>query len=156
MKKISKRAVTLWRIRAFIYFTILAVIAGALYGAYIYMDGFPLWPSMIAGAFSAIVMIKDVLIIPSIKYRFIRYGIIDDELRVHQGIFIRSKTHVPLFRIQNIDTNAGLLMQQLNVKSVMLRTAASIVYIPDLDNDEADYVREHIRTIVNREVGRSI
>lgn len=156
MKKISRRAITLWRVKGLIQTGIYLIISLVLYGLYMLFDWMPLFVPLIAFGITFVAFLFEVIVIPSIRYKYIRYGIIDEELRVHQGIWIRQKVHVPLFRIQNIDTHAGILMRRFNVKGVMLRTAASVVYIPELDEDEADCLREEIRSIVNMNVGRSI
>ncbi len=116
----------------------------------------PLFVPIIIGVIALYVLIMDVVIIPNLRYKTTRYGIVDDVLQVHQGVFIKTRQHVPLIRIQNIDTKQGPLMAYFKLKGVQLRTASSNVYIPELNDDEADQVRSEIRQIVNDNVGRSI
>lgn len=156
MKQISKRAITLWRIKGLIVagvVSVLAIVAFVLSRVYEWM---PVYVSWIIAGVAVIIILSDVLIIPGVKYRTTRYGIIDDVLMVHKGVFSKSRQHVPLIRIQNIDTKQGPLMSYFNVKGVQLRTASSFVYIPELEAEEADQVRDEIRQIVNDNVGRSI
>ena len=156
MNQISRRAISLWRLKSFfvfLVFTVLTIVAFVLSNIY---DWLPLFVPIIVAAIALYILVVDVLIIPNVRYRTTRYGIIDDVLKVHRGVFIKTKHHVPLIRIQNIDTRRGPLMAYFKLKGVQLRTASSSVYIPELNEDEADKVREEIRVIVNENVGRSI
>lgn len=156
MKKISKRAITLWRIKNAIAAVVVALFAVAAFVLSQMYDWMPLFVTWILLGIAVIILLTDVIIIPNIKYRTTSYGIIDDVLMVHKGVFTKTRQHVPLIRIQNIDTSQGPLMEYLNLKVVKLRTASNVVYIPELDAEEADQVRDDIRQIVNENVGRSI
>lgn len=156
MNQISKRAISLWRLKSFFVFLVFAVLATVSFVLYNIFDWLPLFAPIIVAAIAVYILVVDVLIIPNIRYRTTRYGIIDDVLKVHRGVFIKTKHHVPLIRIQNIDTRRGPLMAYFKLKGVQLRTASSVVYIPELNEDEADHVRAEIRQIVNENVGRSI
>lgn len=156
MKQISRRAISLWRLKSLIVFVIIMIAALVTFIMYNVTDFMPLFVSIIIAAVALYVLIIDVIIIPNIRYRTTRYGIIGDVLKVHQGVFTKTRHHVPLIRIQNIDTKRGPLMAYFKLKGVQLRTASSVVYIPELNEDEADHVRSEIRQIVNENVGRSI
>lgn len=156
MKQISKRAITLWRIKNAVVAIVVGLLAVVVYVLSEMFDWMPLFVTWILAAIALIILLTEVIIIPNIKYRTTTYGIVDDVLKVHKGVFTKSRQHVPLIRIQNIDTKQGPLMARFNLKGVQLRTASSIVYIPELESDEADSLRDEIRQIVNENVGRSI
>ncbi|MFC3899273.1 PH domain-containing protein [Aliicoccus persicus] len=156
MKQISKRAITLWRIKNAVVAIVVGLLAVVVYVLSEMFDWMPLFVTWILAAIALIILLTDVIIIPNLKYRTTTYGIVDDVLKVHKGVFTKSRQHVPLIRIQNIDTKQGPLMEFYNLKGVQLRTASSIVYIPELESDEADSLRDEIRQIVNENVGRSI
>lgn len=156
MKQISRRAISLWRLKSLIVFIVILVAALVTFIMYNFTDFMPLFVPIIIAGVALYVLIADVIIIPNVRFRTTRYGIIDDVLKVHQGVFIKTRHHVPLIRIQNIDTKQGPLMSYFKLKGVQLRTASSVVYIPELNADEADEVRTEIRQIVNENVGRSI
>ena len=156
MKQISKRAITLWRIKEAVTAVVVALLAVVAYVLSERFDWMPLFVTWILAGIALLLFITEVIIIPNIKYRTTSYGIVDDVLKLHKGVFTKSRQHVPLIRIQNIDTKQGPLMARFNLKGVQLRTASSIVYIPELESDEADSLRDEIRQIVNENVGRSI
>ena len=156
MKQISRRAITLWRLKSFFVFLVVFIAAVIAFIMYNVTDFMPLFVPIIIGAIALFILIGDVILVPNLRYKTTRYGIEDDVLKVHQGIFIKTRQHVPLIRIQNIDTKQGPLMAYFKLKGVQLRTASSNVYIPELNDDEADQVRSEIRQIVNENVGRSI
>ncbi len=156
MKQISRHAISLWRLKSLMVFIIVFVAALITFILYNTNDFMPLFVPIIIGVIALYVLIMDVVIIPNLRYKTTRYGIVDDVLQVHQGVFIKTRQHVPLIRIQNIDTKQGPLMAYFKLKGVQLRTASSNVYIPELNDDEADQVRSEIRQIVNDNVGRSI
>ncbi|HJE19697.1 MAG TPA: PH domain-containing protein [Aliicoccus persicus] len=156
MKQISKRAITLWRIKEAVTAVVVALLAVVAYVLSERFDWMPLFVTWILAGIALLLFLTEVIIIPNIKYRTTTYGIVDDVLKVHKGVFTKSRQHVPLIRIQNIDTKQGPLMARFNLKGVQLRTASSIVYIPELESDEADSLRDEIRQIVNENVGSSI
>lgn len=93
---------------------------------------------------------------PKLKHRYFRYGIIDDEIRVNKGIIFKERIAVPLFRVQNIDTTVGPLMRNMKLTGISLKTSAERVYIPELHQEEAEELRNLIRTLINKATGQTI
>jgi len=57
-------------------------------------------------------------------YRF-TYRIVEDELRIEYGIFIRKKRYISKNRIQSIDLTAGVVHRLFNLVKVQIETAGS-------------------------------
>ncbi|WP_027964717.1 PH domain-containing protein [Halalkalibacillus halophilus] len=53
------------------------------------------------------------------------YAVVDDELRIHQGIFIRNKRSISKHRIQSIDLTQGVLHRIFKLTKVSIETAGS-------------------------------
>lgn len=157
MKKISSKAIRLWRIKSSIFAVVIFLIGAALFSLSQFIwDDFPWWISLIAFGFFIYLLIAHVWIIPKLRYRFFRYGIIDEEIRVHSGIIFKQRVSVPLFRVQNIDTTVGPLMRRMGLKGISLKTSAQRVYIPELHKDEADELRGTIRELINESTGKML
>lgn len=121
-----------------------------------FWDFLPWWVSLIVFGIFIYTIIVHVWILPKLKYRYFRYGVIDEEIRVHQGIFFKSRVAVPLFRVQNIDTTVGPIMRSMNLTGISLKTSAERVYIPELYDAEAEELRSLIRTLINESTGKKI
>lgn len=157
MKKISPKAIRLWRIKSMIFAGVIFLIAFILFFISMYFwDALPWWVSLIPFGFFIYLLIVHVWILPRLKYRYFRYGVVDDEIRVHQGIFFKSRTAVPLFRVQNIDTTVGPLMRRMALTGISLKTSAQRVYIPELHDTEAEDLRRMIRALINETTGKKI
>ncbi len=152
MKKISPKAIRLWRIKAGIYALIFLIATVAVFILSVTVLDFLPW--YVPGIFLLVtlyIVIMDIWLVPKLKFRYFRYGILDDEIHVHEGIFIKRQKTVPIFRIQNIDTTVGPLMRRMGLKGISLRTPAERVYIPELRDQDADELRSRIRDIINNQ-----
>lgn len=157
MKKISPKAIKLWRIKSLVFSGVILLLGVILLITSIYIwDQLPWWVSLFAFVFFVYLVIVHVWIIPKLKYRYFRYGIIDEEIRVHRGIVFKERIAVPLFRVQNIDTTIGPLMRKMKLTGISLKTSAERVYIPELHQEEAEELRSMIRTLINKTTGNKI
>lgn len=152
MKKISPKAIRLWRVKAGIYASACLLLTIAAYILSVTVMKFlPWYVPLILLVITSYIVLVDIWLVPRLKYRFFRYGIFDDEIHVHEGIFIKKQKAVPIFRIQNIDTTVGPIMRRMKLKGISLRTPAERVYIPELEDGDADSLRTAIRDIINNQ-----
>lgn len=157
MKKISPKAIKLWRIKSSVFSGVILLLGVILLITSVYIwDQLPWWVSIFPFAFFVYLVIVHVWILPNLKFRYFRYGIIDEEIRVHRGIVFKERIAVPLFRVQNIDTTIGPLMRKMNLTGISLKTSAERVYIPELHQEEAEELRNMIRTLINKTTGNQI
>lgn len=157
MNKISPKAIKLWRIKALIFSAVILLLGILLLVTSIYFwDGLPWWVSIFPFLIFVYILITHVWIMPKLKHRYFRYGIIDDEIRVNKGIIFKERIAVPLFRVQNIDTTVGPLMRNMKLTGISLKTSAERVYIPELHQEEAEELRNLIRTLINKATGQTI
>ena len=157
MEKISPKAIKVWRISESITAAVmlLAAVAAFILSQWVW-DFLPWWISLILFVIFVIQMVIFVWLMPKLKYKYFRYEVLADEIKIHQGILIKDQNQVPLYRVQNIDTNVGPLMRKYGLKSVSLRTSAERIQIPELEKDEADRIRNDIRTLINEHSRREL
>lgn len=152
MKRISPKAIKLWRIREYINAGIWLIIGAAIGIASIFFDFIPWWIFLIPAAIVLYIIIVHVWIIPKLRYKYFRYQVLEDEIRIHSGIWFKSEVAVPLYRVQNIDTTVGPIMKRMNLKGISLQTSAEKLFIPELETDKADQLRHDIRELINKNV----
>ncbi len=65
----------------------------------------------------------------------------EEEIELEEGIFIKTRTLVPMIRVQHVDTNQGPILRKFKLASVVVHTAATAHEIPALEEDEAEELR---------------
>lgn len=111
------------------------------------LDGISAWS---VGIYFAIVLIWFViamLLIPY-RYQFHRYEITPEDLSFQDGYIFRSITHVPINRIQHIETEQGPFLRKEKLMEIVIHTAASSHHISGLDIEEAVQLRQQIIELV--------
>lgn len=155
MEKISPKAIKVWRISEAIVAAVALLLAlGAFILSLFVWDWLPWWISLIIFGFFLYICIFQVWLFPALKYKHYRYEVLEDEIKIHSGIWIKRRLSVPLFRVQNIDTHVGPLMRRFGLKSITLRTSAERVEIPELEAGRADELRNDIRALINENTRR--
>ena len=142
------RARTLWRLSAAMESTIWLVIAvAAAWG----IDRVHLsrWWAAVPVAVALVVAAITVGIMPGLRWRYWRYDIGDLEVDLQHGVVTRTRTLLPMARIQHVDTRRGPLQRRFGLASVILYTAAGASEIPALGDDVAGAVRDRIAALAN-------
>ncbi len=89
-----------------------------------------------------------VLLLSERRYRALRYSLFADELHVTHGVWVRSHTIVPVWRIQHIDVAQDPLARWLGLATLVVHTAGTLsssVAIPGLSHGKAERLRDEIR-----------
>ncbi|MDG1498508.1 MAG: PH domain-containing protein [Planctomycetota bacterium] len=73
----------------------------------------------------AVYAVIPLMIFESWRYFNLRYLIADGELVVHEGVIFKNVRHVPLERIQSIDSTQNFLHRMLHVAEVRVETAGN-------------------------------
>ncbi|WP_042352506.1 PH domain-containing protein [Bacillus massiliigorillae] len=148
--RISLRALKVWRQTGLIVSACMLIIAIAVTIIRYIFDG-PLWLVYGSWGMFVILFLLLVFLIPSLRWKWWRYEVRDEEIEIQKGLFIITRTLVPMVRVQHVDTQQGPLMRKNNLASVEISTAATVHEIPALDYDEAERLRafivEMIRTV---------
>ena len=82
--------------------------------------------------------------VPRVKYRRWSYWITDEAIELRHGVFIRSESSIPHFRVQHIDLKQGPLERAAGVMEVVISTAsaATDATLPGVEKQQARVIRE--------------
>lgn len=139
-KRISEKALTVWRISGVIKTVIgWSITATALFLLHIF--DVPFWISIILIVLAVIFPFLHIFIFPKLRWRRWRYEVREDEIELEEGIFIRTRSLVPMIRVQHVDTVQGPLLRKFNLASIVVHTAATAHAIPALEEAEAEELR---------------
>ena len=143
--KLTPRAIRVWQLGNAVgnlfFFGIPAVYA-AIFG----MDGFHFWIVTISGTLIFVLWLLSIVLFPYLSWKNWRYAVDEKEIDLKRGVIVKSRTLIPLSRVQHVDTRQGPLLRWYNLASVTISTAATTHEIPALDAQIADRVRNRIST----------
>lgn len=147
---IARDAKKAWRITASIYVTILWLLIIAWFVLTIIFE-FPLWIALVAILVGLIFIFLFIYLIPMLRYRRWRYGIFEQEIYIQHGILIRTRTLIPMIRVQHVDTEQGPILKRFKLATVSISTAASTHIIPALLEEDASALRDKISILARVE-----
>ncbi|MDR7080408.1 membrane protein YdbS with pleckstrin-like domain [Neobacillus niacini] len=145
-KRISEKALTVWRISASIN-VIISWILAAVVIFILHKFNVPYWISVILIAIELIFTYLNIFLFPTLKWRRWRYDVRDEEIELQEGIFIVKRTLIPMIRVQHVDTVQGPILRKYHLASVIVNTAATAHKIPALEESEAEELRLYISTL---------
>jgi membrane protein YdbS with pleckstrin-like domain len=149
-ERLDPKARTAWRLSnllgtaAFVLFILIPVAIG--------LDWLDLVPRgwVIAGAAVATAgAIALAVLSADVSWRQWRYQVGDEEVDLQRGLLVRTRTLVPMARIQHVDSRRGPLERRFGLATVVLNTAAGAVEIPALAAPVAEHVRDRIAALAN-------
>lgn len=143
--KLTPRAIRVWQLSnalGNLFFFGLPAAYAAIFG----FRSFHLW--IIAGSslFFLLIWIINVTWMPYKTWKNWRYAINKNEIELKHGVFFKTRTLIPLSRVQHVDTRQGPLLRWYNLSTVTISTAATTHEIPGLDSVLADRARRQIST----------
>lgn len=147
--KLSKSAIAAWRLSLAVFCGLLILIPLLLLLYNI------IWPDT-ENVSSGLVIVLGVVIlvasglsiffIPEIRWRHWYYQLDKHEVDLQSGIFVITRTLIPIKRVQHVDTRRGPILRHCGLADVTISTAATTHRIPALDEETADKVRDQIST----------
>jgi uncharacterized protein len=145
-KRISVKALTVWRISNTIKIGISWILAGiAVYLLHIFNG--PFWIALIIIGIELISTYLIIFLLPSLRWRRFRYDVREEEIELQEGIFIVKRTLIPMIRVQHVDTVQGPVLRRYQLASVIINTAATSHEIPALEESEAEELRRFISNL---------
>jgi len=141
--QLSPKALTVWRIQAFlngIFLFLLAVGVSIL----TYFFNWPKWIIFILAIVVIVYVFMSIIYIPKIRMKVWRYEVHEHEIELQNGVFVVRRVLVPMVRVQHVDTSQGPILRKYNLSSVTISTAATMHEIPALEVEEADQLRDYI------------
>jgi len=148
-KRISKKALSVWRINGLIHTGIYMAIAALLTFLAMLFE-WPGWAIIIFWGIAVLRFVYSVIIFPALSYKQWRYEVRGTEIEFQQGLFIVERTLVPMVRVQHVDISQGPIMKKYGLSSIGISTAATVHEIPALENQEAEELRHYISRMVQR------
>src|SRR5699024_1033001 len=112
--KIAKDAVKAWRIHAGIFKIVswLVIVTGFIL-TIIYDISY--FFSIISIAVGVVFVFLFVYLIPALRYRRWSYEIFEQEIYIQHGILIRTRTLIPMIRVQHVDTDQGPILKRFKL-----------------------------------------
>lgn len=144
--KIAKDAMKVWRIHAsisiaFLWLAIIALLVLTIIYDFTYLF-------LVSGIVLGLILsFLFIYLIPAIRYRRWRYEIFDQEIYIQHGILIRTRTLIPMIRVQHVDTEQGPILKRFDLATVSISTAATTHHIPALVEEDASHLRDRISTL---------
>ncbi|WP_431800387.1 PH domain-containing protein [Halobacillus andaensis] len=145
-QRISIRALTLWRLYGIIQAGIVALLVMGT-GVLTYLFDWPMWPILSISIVLALIIILNIGIIPSVRWKRWRYDVRDQEIELQYGLFIITRTLIPMVRVQHVDTEQGPLLRKYRLATISISTAATTHKVPALDEREAEELRHSISSL---------
>lgn len=142
--QIPKKGLTVWRLYGILETIAVAIVACIASYILIIKFNFPVFSYYIA---AIIVVIAGVLLIgvfPSIRWKIWRYEVRDQEIEIQSGLFIVTRTLIPMVRVQHVDTGQGPILKRYDLANISISSAATTHTIPMLVTKDADVLRAKI------------
>ncbi|MEN6349797.1 MAG: PH domain-containing protein [Syntrophomonas sp.] len=143
---IDSRAVPYWRWSASIRSGFLLLIPAGYYWARQHWH-WPAWITFVLLSLTFTYAIYSILFQPNIRWRTWRYEVSEQEIDVLHGVFVKTRTLIPMVRVQHVDTEQGPLLRRFGLSSVTVSTAAGSHEIPALADDVAARLRDQISVL---------
>lgn len=140
LKKLDKRVLKLWYIRA-------AIGALALIGVFVSVTavliatGAPsngMLAVLLGVGIPVVLLLCLTLIMPALRYKMYAWGYDNKRIIVKQGVIFRQRVVIPVCQIQDLHRTQGPLMMMLKLSGVTISTAGSNFDISTLTTAEAD------------------
>jgi membrane protein YdbS with pleckstrin-like domain len=143
--KLTPRAIRVWQwtnsIRS-LFFFIIPIVYSIVFG----LDDFHRWIVTAITILVIIYWLLSIFLMPYLSWKNWRYAIDENEIDLKRGVIFKTRTLIPLSRVQHVDTRQGPLLGFYELASVTISTAATTHEIPALDSVLADRVRHQIST----------
>lgn len=141
--QLPKKAKVVWRLYGFIQTLILALLAAVAIFITMKYD----WPSWIVWVAVGIVLVSiicSIIIFPSVRFKIWRYEVREQEIEIQSGLFVVTRTLIPMVRVQHVDTEQGPILKKYNLANISISSAATVHTIPMLELEDADLLRTKI------------
>lgn len=140
LKKLDKRVLKLWYIRAAITSLALAGVfaAAAVILAASGASGDITLAVLSGVGIPVVLLIALTLIMPTLRYRMYAWGYDDKRIVVKEGVIFRQRVVIPVCQIQDLHRTQGPLMMLFHLSDVTISTAGSNFDISTLTTEDAD------------------
>ena len=152
-KSLDKKAINVMRINAAIWGLLITIIIiltvllsyGELNNIY----------KIILIIFATIIIVNvllNIFLYPVIRYNRYKYLITDEKVEVKRGLFWINRSIIQIKRIQKIDLNTGPIDRIYNLSNINIYTAAGVVSIRFINENEAQEISDKINKILKHKL----
>ncbi|MFS0577148.1 PH domain-containing protein [Sporosarcina sp. 179-K 3D1 HS] len=146
VNRISKKGLAVWRVYGMLQ-TMLILLVAAGVGSLAYIFDWPPWVYVIAGVVVLVFAYLVIYLFPKVRWMRWRYEVRESEIELQHGIFIVTRTLIPMVRVQHVDTSQGPILRKYGLSVITISTAATNHSIPALLMEEADELRSRISVL---------
>ncbi len=147
--RLDPRARTLWRVEAALGALPALAIAAVAWLVLARTHRAPEWVGPAIVAVVVLWQVWEIAVHPDLRWRVWRWDVGDAEVDLLSGWWTRTRTVIPMARIQHVDTRRGPLERRFGLATVVLWTAAGANAIPALPVADAATLRERIAMLAN-------
>jgi membrane protein YdbS with pleckstrin-like domain len=143
-RQLPARVIAYWRLRGALFGLLVLGVLGLLAWQTDWFTPAVRWSlvAVVAG-----LLVVTVLVAPPIRYRIFWYAVSPEEIDISTGLYVRTRTVIPMSRVQHLRTDHGPIADRFRVATLHIHTAAGTVRLADLDRDEAEQVRTRIAAL---------
>ncbi len=150
VNRIDKKAIKAWRLNAFIFGLFWFAPAGVYILVTLNQGSFNTAIFLLFIVPALTVYLLTGFVYPKIRWQRWRYEVNEDAIDLYRGFIFKTRTVVPINRIQHVDTSQGPIYRKYSLSSVKVSTAATTHEIPALDDEMAADVRNKISQLVRQ------
>lgn len=144
--RISKQAVDVWKISNFIgHLIFLSILVGLIWAGYHFT--WYHWIIVVLWVLSGLTVISggwSIFIEPPLLYKYWRYGIDEEYVRLTHGVLTRKHHVIPMTKVQYVSAEQGPILRKYNLYTIKIGTMRSFHEIPALPEEEAFKLRNQI------------
>lgn len=141
--QIPRKGLTVWRLYGLIHtFFLLIFLGGVCFLTYRFNG--PAIIYYVAFVVAVIFAFAMIWLFPNIRWKHWRYEVREHEIEIQSGLFVVTRTLIPMVRVQHVDTSQGPILKKYDLANISISTAATIHVIPMLITGEADRLRARI------------
>jgi membrane protein YdbS with pleckstrin-like domain len=140
--QLPARTVGYWRVRALIAAVVVAGV-GTLAATQLDLFTPAIRWSVVVGLTCYYLLIEG-LIAPPLRRRIFWYAISADEIDLSHGFIVKTRTVIPMNRVQHLKMESGPIADRFRVSTLHIHTAAGTISMRALDSLEAEQVRVQI------------
>lgn len=142
--RIPKKGLTVWRVYGILETLAVTIVACVASLILTKKFDFPVLTYYIAAIVVVLAAVLFIWIFPNVRWKIWRYEVRDQEIEIQSGLFIVTRTLIPMVRVQHVDTGQGPILKRYDLANITISSAATSHTIPMLVTEDADLLRAKI------------
>jgi membrane protein YdbS with pleckstrin-like domain len=154
LKKLDKRVLKLWYIRAAIV-SLLWLWPLIIASVVLYATEAParvVLGVLLGLGIPVVLLLALTLVMPVLRYKMYAWGYDQKRIIVKQGVIFRQRVVIPVCQIQDLHRTQGPLMMLLKLSNVTISTAGSNFDISTLTTPEADRMVDELERNLEKRI----